>query len=262
METLTAPETMRRRAEAARREGLTIGFVPTMGFLHEGHLSLVRQARAACDLVVVSVFVNPAQFSPGEDLERYPRDLVRDSRMLAEAGADVLFAPESGAIYRPGHDTWVDVPGLAAGLCGPFRPGHFRGVATVVTKLFNIVRPDIAWFGQKDAQQAALLVRMAEDLDFGVRIVVAPTVREPDGLAMSSRNAYLTPAEREAAPALYAALREAERAVRDGFRALKAAPFDGFPPPGSAPGGAARCTWARARRPWTRNSHRWRTMAG
>jgi pantoate--beta-alanine ligase len=202
-----------------RRDGSTIGLVPTMGYLHEGHLSLLRAARAECDVVVMSLFVNPAQFGPGEDLERYPRDEDRDLRLASEAGVDLVYAPAVGEVYPDGFATAVEVGGgLTEVLDGdPSRrgPEHFRGVATVVAKLFNSVGPDVAYFGQKDAQQAAVIRRMARDLDFPVRIEVLPTVREADGLAMSSRNAYLDPGARQRAAALSRALRAAERGARE-----------------------------------------------
>lgn len=197
------------REAAASRPGIRVGLVPTMGALHEGHLSLVRRCREECGLCVVSLFVNPTQFGPGEDLAAYPRDLDEDALKLQRAGVDILFAPEASAMYAPDHTTWVEVEGLSDGLCGAFRPGHFRGVATVVAKLLNIVRPRAAYFGQKDWQQAVLIRRMARDLDFESEIVICPTVREPDGLAMSSRNAYLTAAERREAPLLHRALEAA-----------------------------------------------------
>ena len=203
-----------------RREGLTVGLVPTMGFLHDGHLALLRAARARCDVVVMSLFVNPTQFGPGEDLDRYPRDEERDLRLASGAGVDLVFAPDAAEVYPEGFATAVEVGGqLAEVLDGdPSRrgPGHFRGVATVVAKLFNVVGPDVAYFGQKDAQQAAVVRRMVRDLDFPVRIEVLPTVREPDGLAMSSRNAYLGPEDRERAVALSRALAAAEREARAG----------------------------------------------
>jgi pantoate--beta-alanine ligase len=213
---VAAPEGARQAARAARARGLRVGLIPTMGALHEGHLSLVRRARFECGYTAASVFVNPAQFGPGEDLSRYPRDLDRDAGLLRNEGVDLLFAPEAGSMYGPSHATWVDVAGLGDGLCGPHRPGHFRGVATIVAKLFNLLRPDAAYFGAKDAQQAAIIRRMAADLDFGLDVVVCPTVRAPDGLALSSRNFHLTAAERTAAPALWAALREAAAAVTGG----------------------------------------------
>jgi pantoate--beta-alanine ligase len=204
----------------ARRAGQTIGLVPTMGYLHEGHLSLIRAARAGCDLVVVSLFVNPTQFGPGEDLDRYPRDEERDLRLAAEADADLVFAPPVEEVYAPDASTAVEVLGSLAdvldGEPDSRGPEHFRGVTTVVAKLFNLVGPDVAYFGQKDAQQAVVIRRMARDLDFPVRIEVMPTVREPDGLAMSSRNAYLEPADRERATALSRALAAAERGARAG----------------------------------------------
>jgi len=207
----------------ARQEGQTIGLVPTMGYLHQGHLSLIQAARAECDLVVMSLFVNPTQFAAGEDLDRYPRDEGRDLRLAAEAGADLVFAPGVEEMYPDGPDafaTRVEVTGsLTSVLDGdPARrgPEHFRGVTTVVAKLFNVVGPDVAYFGQKDAQQAVVIRRMVRDLDFPVRIEVLPTVREPDGLAMSSRNAYLVPEDRERATALSRALEAAERGARAG----------------------------------------------
>ena len=209
---------LRSALEPARRQGQTIGLVPTMGYLHEGHLSLIRAARAGCDLVVMSLFVNPTQFGPGEDLDRYPRDEERDRRLAAEAGADLVFAPPVREVYAPGASTAVEVAGSLTNVLDgdPERrgPEHFRGVTTIVAKLFNLVGPDVAYFGQKDAQQAVVIRRMARDLDFPVRIEVLPTVREPDGLAMSSRNAYLEPADRERATALSRALAAAERETR------------------------------------------------
>lgn len=205
-------------ADGLRRDGRTIGFVPTMGALHEGHLSLVKLAGSLADCVVVSVFVNPAQFGPGEDFARYPRDLERDSALAAGAGAGILFVPPAAEMYSPGHSTWVDAGPLTGLLEGKSRPGHFRGVATVVAKLFNIVKPHVAVFGQKDAQQAVVVRRMAADLNFPVEIVTGPTVREPDGLAMSSRNAYLSAGERSQAPALRRSLDAAVRMVASGER--------------------------------------------
>jgi len=202
----------------ARREGLSIGLVPTMGYLHEGHLSLLRAARAECDLVVMSLFVNPTQFAPGEDLDRYPRDEERDAALAAEAGVDLVYAPAVEEVYAEGFSTRVKVGGLTEVLCGdPARrgPEHFHGVTTVVAKLFNTVQPDVAYFGQKDAQQVAAIRHMVRDLDFPLRIEALPIVREPDGLAMSSRNAYLSPVERERATALSRALGAAERVTRE-----------------------------------------------
>ena len=209
--TVAAPA-LRTKAELraalapARREGLTIGLVPTMGYLHEGHLSLIRAARAECDLVVMSLFVNPTQFGPGEDLDRYPRDEERDLRLAAEAGADLVFAPGVEEVYATDASTAVEVTGpftnVLDGDPESRGPEHFRGVTTVVAKLFNIAGPDVAYFGQKDAQQAAVIRRMVRDLDFPLRVETLPTVREPDGLAMSSRNAYLAPEDRDRAAAL------------------------------------------------------------
>ncbi len=206
---------MRRLADRLRVSG-RVGFVPTMGCLHEGHLSLVRIARRNADHVVVSLFVNPMQFGAGEDLARYPRDIARDRRLLRREGVDVLFHPAGSGMYPEGYCTGVEVERLSTGLCGESRPGHFRGVTTVVAKLFNIVRPRVAVFGQKDAQQAFIIRRMVRDLDFDVEIVVGPTVREADGLAMSSRNAFLTPKQREQAPVLYQSLQLARQLVRSG----------------------------------------------
>jgi len=203
----------------ARRDGRSIGLVPTMGYLHEGHLSLLHAARAECDIVVMSLFANPAQFGPGEDLDRYPRDEERDARLAGEAGVDLVYAPSVEEVYPEGFSTQVEVEGLTEVLDGdPARrgPGHFRGVTTVVAKLFNTVQPDVAYFGQKDAQQAAAIRRMVRDLDFPVRVEVLPTVREPDGLAMSSRNAYLGPEDRRRAAALSRALHAAEQGARAG----------------------------------------------
>jgi pantoate--beta-alanine ligase len=192
------------RAELAGRD--RIGLVPTMGALHEGHLALIRAARAENETVVVTVFVNPAQFAGGEDFERYPRDEARDTALAEEAGVDVVFAPSVEELYPPGYETWIEVEELGSVLEGAHRPGHFRGVATVCCKLFNIVGPDRAYFGQKDAQQVAVVRRMVRDLNLGVEIRALPTVRDADGLALSSRNAYLSPEERAAALALPRAL--------------------------------------------------------
>jgi pantoate--beta-alanine ligase len=209
---------LRAALAPARREGRSIGLVPTMGYLHEGHLSLLRAARAECDMVVMSLFVNPAQFGPGEDLDRYPRDEERDLRLAGEAGADLVYAPPVEEVYPEGFATHVEVEGgLTTVLDGdPSRrgPEHFRGVTTVVVKLFNTVQPDVAYFGQKDAQQVAVIRRMVADLDIPVRVEVLPIVREADGLAMSSRNAYLDPRAREQATALSRALRAAESTAR------------------------------------------------
>ncbi len=208
--------------EVRGRDGLKVALVPTMGALHEGHLSLVALARRHADRVVASVFVNPVQFDRADDFARYPRDLERDGALLAGAGADVLFAPDAQELYPPGSQTFVTVEQLAQPLCGARRPGHFRGVATVVTKLFTIVRPDVAVFGEKDYQQLALVRRMARDLFLDVDVLGAPIVREPDGLAMSSRNRHLGEAERAAARCLSAALTAAEAAAASGERAAPA----------------------------------------
>ncbi len=183
-----------------------IGFVPTMGYLHEGHLSLVGKAKAENKSVVVSIYVNPAQFAPTEDLSKYPRNLKRDLAMLEQEGTDIVFFPADKEMYPEGYDTWVTVDKLTKPLEGNFRPTHFRGVTTIVNKLFNIVQPDNAYFGQKDAQQALVIKKMAKELDMNLNVIVCPTVREPDGLAMSSRNVYLTPEQRKSAPALYKSL--------------------------------------------------------
>jgi pantoate--beta-alanine ligase len=192
----------------------TFGLVPTMGALHEGHLSLVRSARAACDRVGASIFVNPSQFGPDEDLNSYPRDLERDLALLQSLNVDLVWAPPPEVVYPPGFQTWITVEEISKGLEGGRRPGHFRGVATVVAKLFNVFAPDKAFFGQKDAQQVAVIRRLVEDMNFPVDIVVCPTVREADGLALSSRNVYLSPEERRAAPVLFRAL-DAARAAYD-----------------------------------------------
>jgi pantoate--beta-alanine ligase len=199
-----------------RRAERSIGLVPTMGYFHEGHLSLMRRARGECDVVVVSLFVNPAQFGEGEDFDSYPRDERRDQRLAEEEGVDLLFAPRMEEIYPEGFDTVVAVRGPTRDLEGQARAGHFDGVTTVVTKLFNIVGPDVAYFGQKDAQQALVIRKLVRDLDIPVRIEVCPTVREPDGLALSSRNAYLSKAERQRALGLSRALRAAEATVAAG----------------------------------------------
>ncbi len=215
----TRTETDLRQAVASwRTAGERIGFVPTMGALHAGHLSLVRLAREHASKVVASVFVNPAQFGPNEDFNRYPRQPEKDAALLEEAGCDLLFLPEVVTIYPPGNATFVEPAGAAEGLEGACRPGHFRGVATVVCALFNLVRADVAVFGEKDAQQLAVIRQMVRDLHLPIEIVPGPTVRETDGLAMSSRNAYLSPEERRAAAVLHRALRAAETAISEGER--------------------------------------------
>ncbi len=210
---------LRRALEPERRRGRSVGLVPTMGAFHEGHLSLIRRARAECEVVVVSLFVNPAQFREGEDLDAYPRDQRRDSELATAEGVDYLFVPAAEEIYPPDFDTSVRVGRLTTVLCGAPEsrgPDHFAGVTTIVTKLLNLTQPDVAYFGQKDAQQALVVRKLVRDLDFPVRIEVCPTVRERDGLAMSSRNAYLSPDERQRALALSRALRAAEERVAQG----------------------------------------------
>jgi pantoate--beta-alanine ligase len=209
---------MQRVAEEARRRGQKIGFVPTMGYLHEGHLSLIRQTRQLAQLVVVSIFVNPTQFGPQEDYQSYPRDLSKDTELCRGAGCDILFVPSVQEMYPPGYCTYVEVEGLTETLCGASRPHHFRGVTTVVTKLFNIVKPHLAFFGQKDAQQALVIRRMVRDLNQDVEIIIGPTIRESDGLAMSSRNEYLTPQQRAEASLLYRALEWARTQIVGGER--------------------------------------------
>ncbi|HEX2915540.1 MAG TPA: pantoate--beta-alanine ligase [Chloroflexia bacterium] len=206
---------MAEQREIWRQTGRTIGLVPTMGYLHEGHLSLVRQARAENEVVVVSIFVNPLQFGPREDFGRYPRDLQRDLAMLEKEGVDAIYHPGPEEMYPAGFDTTVEVGGITGVLEGAARPGHFKGVTTVVAKLFNAVGPRRAYFGQKDAQQVAVLRKMVEDLNFPLQLVVCPTFRESDGLAMSSRNVYLTAEERQAAPVLYRALQAAAQLWRE-----------------------------------------------
>jgi len=225
MQIIASREQMISIAREVQRGGRTIGFVPTMGALHEGHLSLMREARAQCDVLVVSIFVNPTQFGPAEDFEKYPRDLNNDAALLNRENVDYLFAPTVMAIYPPGFSTYVTVEGLSEQLEGASRQGHFRGVATVVAILLNIVRPDVAFFGQKDAQQAAVLKRMVRDLAFDTKVVVLPIVREESGLALSSRNAYLSEEEKRAATVLHYGLSEVasayEKGERDGGRLLQ-----------------------------------------
>jgi len=213
---------VRRAVREARAQGKTVGLVPTMGALHEGHLSLMRAARKETGFVVASIFVNPTQFGPNEDFKRYPRAMDADARLCEGVGVDLIFAPEPREIYPDGFATYVVQSDLPDGLCGPHRPGHFRGVTTVVTKLFNIVQPDVAYFGQKDYQQAAVIRRMVRDLDMPIEVRVMPIVREADGLAMSSRNRYLSPAERERALCLSRALTEAKKLADAGERSTAA----------------------------------------
>jgi pantoate--beta-alanine ligase len=220
VKTVRTKRELREALAAPRRAGKRIGLVPTMGYFHEGHLSLMRAARADCDVVVVSLFVNPTQFGPGEDLEAYPRDEGRDAELAAEEGVDVLWMPDGAEMYPDGFATSVEVAGSLTGVLegDPDHrgPSHFRGVTTVVAKLFNAVEPEIAYFGRKDAQQALVIERMTRDLDFPIEIAVLPTIREADGLALSSRNAYLTPEQREQATAIARALAAAEEAARGG----------------------------------------------
>ncbi|HEV8140683.1 MAG TPA: pantoate--beta-alanine ligase [Pyrinomonadaceae bacterium] len=225
MRIITSRDQMISIAREVQRDGRIIGFVPTMGALHAGHLSLMRAARAQCDTLVVSIFVNPTQFGPAEDFEKYPRDLQKDAALLTGESVDYLFAPTVNDIYPPGSSTFITVEGLSEQLEGASRQGHFRGVATVVAILLNIVRPDIAFFGQKDAQQAAVLKRMVHDLAFDTKVVVLPIVREESGLALSSRNAYLSEEEKRAATVLHRGLSLArsayENSERDGTRLLE-----------------------------------------
>lgn len=221
MRTLKTVAEIRAYVRAARYDGKVIGFVPTMGAFHEGHLALMRRARSDCDVVIVSLFVNPTQFGPGEDYERYPRDPDRDSRLAQEIPVDALFMPDVSEMYPAGWQTVVDVPGVASRWEGASRPGHFRGVATVCARLFNLVQPQYAFFGRKDYQQLKLIERMVKDLAFPLEVVPVDTVRDADGLALSSRNGYLSPAERAAAPVLYHALKKAEQLHLAGERSAK-----------------------------------------
>jgi len=216
MKTIRSVDSMTTWSEGLRREGVIIGFVPTMGALHGGHRALIRAARLRCDALVVSIFVNPTQFGPAEDLAKYPRPIGKDRELCRQEGVDVCFEPSASAMYPVGCQTVVAVPAIAARWEGEARPHHFAGVALVMTKLFGIVRPHLALFGQKDYQQVALVRQLVEDLNMGVEIMVCPTVREPDGLAMSSRNVYLSPEERIAAPALYKSLLVGAKAIRNG----------------------------------------------
>ena len=210
------PVELRRLMEQARAQGRSVGLVPTMGAVHEGHLSLVDASKRQCGLTVVTIFVNPAQFSPGDDFQRYPRPLETDLKLLAARGADAVFTPSDETMYGDRHATFVEMGGPALPLEGKFRPGHFRGVATIVLKLFNMLRPDRAYFGRKDYQQSVVVRRMVDDLDFSIHIEVCPTVREPDGLALSSRNVFLSADERRRAVSISASLRLARRMVEQG----------------------------------------------
>ncbi|MEN7972555.1 MAG: pantoate--beta-alanine ligase [Verrucomicrobiota bacterium] len=218
MEIITSPEVMQRRALELKRAGRVVGFVPTMGFLHEGHLSLMRLARTQCDVLVASIFINPSQFAPNEDLDAYPRDFEHDEELCRQEGVDLLFYPDSENMYAANASVWVDEEALSGALCGASRPGHFRGVCTVVAKLFNLVLPDLAVFGEKDAQQLRIIERMVRDLNFPVEIIRGPIVREPDGLAMSSRNKYLDVNQRKNAVCLKHSLDTAEHMVHQGER--------------------------------------------
>lgn len=220
MELITSIDVMQTKSELLRTEGKKIGVVPTMGYLHDGHISLMKKACELSDVLVTTLFVNPTQFGPGEDFERYPRDLERDKAIAAGAGTDILFSPETRAMYPEGYETYVQVEGVSTILEGKFRPIHFRGVTTIVAKLFHVTKPHVAVFGQKDAQQAFIIRKMVRDLNFDVSIVVAPIVREPDGLAVSSRNIYLNPEDRKNATSLYRALVHAEERIKSGERSL------------------------------------------
>ena len=221
MKTVDNISRMSTLVKMLKKEAKSVGFVPTMGYLHEGHMSLVNAAKKHTDVVVMSIFVNPLQFGPKEDLEKYPRDLKRDEEMARAAGVDILFYPSVKDMYPEGYATYVDVKGLSEVLCGASRPGHFRGVATVVAKLFGIVKPAIAYFGQKDAQQAIIIKKMVEDLNMDVEVKLMPVVREKDGLAKSSRNIYLSESERRDASVLYQALQKAESLIKQGERDSK-----------------------------------------
>ena len=220
MKIIRNPSLFQRQIEKLRSRGKTIGFVPTMGALHEGHLSLVRKARKENRIAVVSIFVNPLQFGPKEDFNRYPRNFGRDRLLLSKEKVDFLFVPNTQSFYPAGFQTFVEVTRLSQGLCGPFRPGHFRGVATVVAKLFNLAQPHRAYFGAKDYQQALIIKRMSEDLHFNLEVKVLPTLRDKDGLALSSRNAYLSPRERSRALSISRSLAWANREVKKGNRKL------------------------------------------
>jgi pantoate--beta-alanine ligase len=218
MDIIQTPDAMQQRALELKRQGRVIGFVPTMGFLHEGHLSLMRLARKRCDILVVSIFVNPSQFGPNEDLDAYPRDIERDEDLCREEGVDLVFYPEPTDMYAADASVWVDEDTLSGVLCGAARPGHFRGVCTVVAKLFNLVQPDLAVFGEKDAQQLRIIERMVRDLNVPVEILRGPIIRESDGLAMSSRNTYLSGQQREHALCLKQALDCARSMIEGGER--------------------------------------------
>lgn len=213
---------MQQESDLLRARGKRIGLVPTMGYLHEGHLSLVREAKQQSDIVVMSIFVNPTQFAPSEDFEDYPRDFNRDVKLAETAGCDIIFYPDVNHVYPMNYLTFVTVEKITEVLCGASRPAHFRGVTTIVAKLFNIVKPHLAVFGQKDAQQAIVIKRLVEDLNFNIQIIVAPIIREEDGLAMSSRNIYLTPGQRKQATILYQSLMAAKKLIEAGERKAQA----------------------------------------
>ncbi|HAW60296.1 MAG TPA: pantoate--beta-alanine ligase [Actinobacteria bacterium] len=218
MKVISTIKELRQELKKERQAGKTIGFVPTMGYFHEGHLELMRRARKECNVVVVSLYVNPAQFALSEDFESYPRDFERDKKLAQNVGVDYLFCPSNAEMYLPDHLTYVEVEKITEKLCGASRPHHFKGVTTIVAKLFNIVQPDKAYFGQKDAQQVVVIKKMVDDLNFDLEIVVVPTVREEDGLAMSSRNVYLSDAEREEALVLSKSLEHAKGLINSGER--------------------------------------------
>ena len=217
MKIIRSIKNMQRIARDLKRDGKSVGFVPTMGALHNGHLSLIKQATKENDFLIVSIFVNPTQFGPGEDFRRYPRSLKTDALLCKSQGVDIIFYPDAGQIYPKGYKTYILVEELSNILCGKFRPGHFKGVATIVVKLFNIVQPDIAYFGQKDAQQAVIIQQMVRDFNLPIKIKVLPIIREPDGLAMSSRNSYLSFKERADATVLYKSLGKAKAMIKQGI---------------------------------------------
>jgi pantoate--beta-alanine ligase len=218
MQVIESIAEMKLWSKKFRKEGKTIGFVPTMGYFHEGHLNLMREAKKQCDKVVVSIYVNPTQFGPQEDFNQYPRDLDHDRALMEESGVDAVLVPSDNQMYPLGYKTYIHVESFSDKLCGKSRPGHFRGVATIVAKLLNIIQPDILYLGQKDAQQAILLQKMVQDLNMNTDVVIVPTTREPDGLAMSSRNKYLSPEERNQAVVLYQSLQLAKSIIASGER--------------------------------------------
>ena len=221
MKLIFSLKTLSQEIKKIKRQNKIIGFVPTMGYLHQGHLSLIQRAKKDCQICIISIFVNPAQFGPREDYQKYPRHLKRDLQLARSLGVDIVFTPSVKDIYPQNYRTYIEVERLTEGLCGASRPGHFRGVTTVVAKLFNLVKPDVAYFGQKDAQQARVIEKMVEDLNMGIKIKVLPIVREKDGLAMSSRNVYLNNEERKDAMVLYRALKLAKKIILSGERDSK-----------------------------------------